>query len=148
MAEEPQGVEEPEHTKEQKETVGVGQANETGEAIRPVTVAAPTTATTLAMPATPTASPAAPASSLAEPPVDKPSSAVQHEANVPPPSRPKIVENNKIDFLEGPCLLSRYTENVGGGSGSKSCVLSSSCGVDRDTLCIVVSFSFFRFLRN
>ena len=81
MAEELQGIEVPE---EQKETVGVDQTNETGEAIKPATVAAPTTATTLAIPATPTASPAAPTSPLAEPPVDKPSSPIEYGTDVPP----------------------------------------------------------------
>ena len=82
VAEKPQAVEELEDTEEKKETVGAGQTDETGEAIKPATVAAPTTATT---PATPTSSAAAPTSSLAEPPVEKPSSPVEHETDVPPP---------------------------------------------------------------
>ena len=49
-------------------------------------------------------------------------------------------------FLRGHVLfLSRCTENAGGRSGSKSYVLSSSCGKDRDTLCIVVFLSLFFF---
>ena len=77
-------MEEPENTEEQKETVGVGQANESGEAIKQAIIAAPSTATTIA---TPTASPAAPTPSLAEPPVEKPSSPVEHD--VPPPAPAK-----------------------------------------------------------
>ena len=47
-------------------------------------------------------------------------------------------------FLRGHVLfLSRCTENAGGRFGSKSYVLSSSCGKDSDTLCIVVFLSLF-----
>ncbi|RPA98410.1 CRAL/TRIO domain-containing protein [Choiromyces venosus 120613-1] len=79
--EEPKAAEETKETEEPKETAKVGQVDGATEAVEPTTDAAPATAP----PATNNAPPATTASVSTEAPVEKPSTPVEPETDVPPP---------------------------------------------------------------
>ena len=143
MAEEPHAVEEPEHSEEQKETVGwvktmklVKQSNwPPSPPLRLLPPLLPLQPLPLLLPPLPLP---LPNHRLTNPPLLSNTRRTCH-----PLSRAKTVGNNhKIDFLEGPSHPSiavyRKCER---GSNSKSYVLSSNFRKDIDTLYIVAFLS-------